>query len=304
MEKLKIWIEAVRAPFFTATAVPVLLGAAIAWHQTSVFFPAGFILTLLGAVMIHAGLDLINDYYDHLSGVDEANKTPTPFSGGSRMIQRGVLSPGQILKGGILFFSGGAAIGLYLNHILPGNVVLLVGALGVFLAVFYSARPLSIGYTGFGELVCFAGFGPVITLGAYYVQNPAFSWLPVLASVPVGILIALVLYINEFPDYDADKAKNKNTLVVIMGREKAVKFYPVFLALSYAWTAGGVAVGIFPLYALAAFLTVPAGISAVKTAMAHYPEVDKLLPANAATIKFHLSVGLLLSISFVIDKIF
>lgn len=301
-KNFKIWIKAVRAQFFTAAIIPILLGAAIAWNQSAKFNWGYFLLALIGGVFIHAGLNLANDYYDHVSGLDESNKTPTPFSGGSRMIQENILSPRQVLRASIFCFIVVISIGLYLNYVLPGNILLIVGIIGVFLAFFYSAVPLQIGYTGFGELTCAIGFGPVMVFGSYYVQSQQFSLTPFIASVPVGIMIALVLYINEFPDFNADSQKNKNTLIVIMGKKKAIKLYFLLLSLVYIWTVGCVILKVLPYFTLAIFITLPICISAVKTLRLNYDKIEELFPANVATIKLHFSIGLLMSIAYILDR--
>ena len=95
--RFKIWLRAMRVPFFTATIIPVALGSVIAWHDTASFLWVRFWLTMAGAVLIHAGTNLANDYFDHITGCDEANPTPTPFSGGSRVIQEGLITPRSIL---------------------------------------------------------------------------------------------------------------------------------------------------------------------------------------------------------------
>ena len=98
MKNLKIWVKAVRAPFFTASMAPVILGAAVAWNRFHIFNLFLFLLTLLGAVLIHGGINLSNDYFDFKSGADQKNLHPTPFSGGSRVIQEGLLSSESIFK--------------------------------------------------------------------------------------------------------------------------------------------------------------------------------------------------------------
>ncbi len=140
----KLWLKAIRVPFFTATIIPVALGSIIAWHDTGNFMWINFLLTMLGAIFIHAGTNLANDYFDHLSGCDEANSTPTPFSGGSRVIQEGLIPPRQILCVSAVSFIAGGLIGFYLNYLSGGNVVLVLGVIGVFLGVFYTAKPFSI----------------------------------------------------------------------------------------------------------------------------------------------------------------
>ncbi len=301
--QLFVWSRALRVKFFTATLVPILLGSVIAWHGPGDFNWGHFLLALLGGVFVHAGLNMVNDYFDHTSGLDEMNLHHNPFSGGSRVIQDGLLSPAQVLWASIICFSLSAAIGLYLDFILPGHIILIIGVIGVFMAYFYSASPVRIGYTGLGELTCFLGFGPAMVLGAYYVQTGKLAWEPLLASLPVGILIALVLYINEFPDYEADKKANKKTLVVTMGKKKAVRFYPIFLLLSYAIVIAGVVARVLPVPVLISVLTLPLAFRAMKVARENFDKILELLPANAATIGIHLSLGLLLSLGYILAKV-
>ena len=298
-----IWFKAIRPKFFTAAIVPVLLGTVVAWHGIGELNWILFILALLGGVFINAGLNLVNDYYDHKSGVDEFNQHHNPFSGGSRMIQEGFISAVWILRMGIVCFSIGSGIGLYLDYILPGHTLLIIGLVGVFLAYFYSAAPVHIGYTGLGEIACGLGFGPVMVLGAYYVQTGKLAWQPLWVSIPIGVLIALVLYINEFPDWESDKRANKRTLVVILGKRRAVWLYIAFLLLNYAFIAAGVIGRIFPPLILISFLTIPLAFRAVKVSRENFDKISELLPANAATIALHLSLGILLSGGYLLDKV-
>ena len=301
--RLAIWLKAIRAPFFTATIIPVILGSIFAWHATDDFLWFKFWLALVGAVLIHTGTNLANDYFDHISGCDEANQTPTPFSGGSRMIQEGIIPPKHILIVSVTSFLIGGAIGLYLNHISKGNVILLIGAIGIFLGVFYTAKPFRIGYGTFGELAVGIGFGPLVVLGAYYVQAQELSVNAFLISLPIGILIALVLYINEFPDYNADKSVGKNTLVVFLGKRKAVALYHILLGSVYALIVGLIIFKILPLTCFIALLTLPLGLKAFLVSKGNFDKVYEMLPANAATIALHSLIGVLLCVGIVLDKI-
>ncbi|MBU4342437.1 MAG: prenyltransferase [Candidatus Omnitrophica bacterium] len=136
---IKIWLKAIRAPFFTATIIPVTLGSVIAWHDTNDFMWLRFWLTMLGVLFVHTGTNLANDYFDHVSGCDEANSTPTPFSGGSRVIQNGLIAPRKILYVSLVSFIIGSAIGLYLNHLCKGNIILVLGMIGVSLGFFIAS---------------------------------------------------------------------------------------------------------------------------------------------------------------------
>ena len=302
--KLKIWLKAIRVPFFTATIIPVLFGYLLAWHDMYAFVWSRFLLTLSGAIFIHAGTNLANDYFDYLAGCDEANPTPTPFSGGSRVIQDGLIEPKKILYASLAFFILGSAIGLYLNYICGKNIILVLGIIGVFLGFFYSARPFKIGYGSLGELATGIGFGPLMVMGAYYVGAGTLSFEVFMVSIPIGILIALVLYINEFPDYLGDKAVGKRTLVVILGKEKAVLLYDLLLAAVYIVIIGLVMLKFLPYSCLLALLSVPIALKAFAVSKNNYEKVYELLPANAATIGLHSVIGLLLCAGIIAAKIF
>jgi 1,4-dihydroxy-2-naphthoate octaprenyltransferase len=299
----KIWLKAIRIPFATATIVPVALGSIVAWYDTDKFIWMRFWLAMLGAILIHIGTNLANDYFDHLSGCDKANPNPTPFSGGSRVIQEGLLSPRHILFVSLAAFISGSAIGLYLNYLCGGNVILLLGILGVSLGFFYTAKPLRIGYGSLGELAVGVGFGPLMVLGAYYVQAQTLAPKVFLISLPVGLLIALVLFINEFPDYQADKSVGKRTLVVILGKKNAVILYQILLILTYLTIIVLVVFKVLPPATLITLLGLPIALKAFMIAKKNYDKIYELLPANASTIGLHSLVGALLCVGFILGKI-
>lgn len=301
--KFKLWSKAVRVPFLTATVIPVALGSAAAWYDTNNFMWMRFLITMAGAVLIHAGTNLANDYFDHISGCDEANRNPTPFSGGSRVIQEGLMSAKKILCASALCFMAGSVIGLYLNYVSGKNVILILGIIGVFLGIFYTARPFRIGYGSFGELATGVGFGPLMVMGAYYTQAKSMPFKVFLISIPIGILIAMVLFINEFPDYQADKSVGKKTLVVILGKKNASILYYLLLGsvyLSIVWLAASKNI---PNFGLLAFLTVPLAIKAFFVSKSNFDKIYELLPANAATIALHSLIGVFLILGFVLAKI-
>ncbi|HID86608.1 MAG TPA: 1,4-dihydroxy-2-naphthoate octaprenyltransferase [Anaerolineae bacterium] len=301
--KFNIWLEEIRAPFFTATIVPVVLGAVIAWVRTGAFHWGAFLLTLLAGLCLHAGTNVINDYFDHLSGNDEINvEFVRPFTGGSRMIQKGLLQPQEVLRGALIFFALGSIIGLYLACA-RGPVVLILGLIGLFSGFFYTAPPIFLARWGIGELVVGVNFGVLMTLGSYYVQTRALAWEPVVASIPVTLLIAGVLYINEFQDAPADQAVGKTHLVVRLGRRRAVVGYEIIMAATYLSIVLGVLTQLISPFALLGLLTLPIALKSVRTARVHYDEYLKLAPANAGTVMTHLLTGLLLSVGYLVDKV-
>ncbi len=298
-----IWLRAIRAPFLTATVVPVCVGSAAAWHDTGGFLWGRFWAAMVGALLIHVGTNLANDYSDHVSGADEANPMPTPFSGGSRVIQEGLIPPRTILTVAVLSLALGGSIGLYLNLLTRGSVILALGLFGIFLGYFYSGGPVRLGYRGLGELAVGIGFGPLMVAGSYYVQTESLPPRIFLVALPVGILIALVLLINGFPDREADRAVGKRTLVVLLGRAKATVLYHALLAGVYVVVALLASFRVLPRYSLIAFLSLPLAWTAFVVSRRAGESIEDLLPANAATIGLHSLVGGLLVVGFVLDRL-
>jgi 1,4-dihydroxy-2-naphthoate octaprenyltransferase len=246
---------------------------------------------------------MTNDYFDHTWGSDEVNtEFANPFTGGSRVIQMGLVQPRAMLWQGIGFFVIASLIGLVLA-LTRGPCVLWLGLVGVFTGFFYTAPPFRLARTGLGELLVGLNLGPLVVLGSAYVQTRVLSWEPVIASLPVMLLIALVLWINEFQDAPADAAVGKNHLVVRLGWRRAAAVYGLLLAAVYLSLLAGVLVGGVTPFALLGLLTVPIAIKAYRVARVHYDHPRELTPANAATIQMHLFTGVLMALGYVIQGI-
>ncbi|MFQ6050442.1 MAG: prenyltransferase [Candidatus Hydrothermarchaeota archaeon] len=299
--KALAFIKELRAPFFTATVVPVLLGGTIAFSH-GIFHIQYFLLALIGAIFLHAGTNVINDYFDFLSKDDLLVEIKTPFSGGSGILPAGLLKPKEVFIFSLILFLIGSIIGLYLTFV-RGAFILLIGVVAVFSGIFYSAPPVSLANRGIGELFVGLNFGPLCALGSYYVLSQEISFEPIYASIPVGILIATVLYINEFPDYSADKQVGKRHLVVRLGKEKAVRGYALLFLVTYLFIFAGVIIKILPMYSLLAMATAPYAVKAVKIAKKYYEDTVNLIPAMGLTIRIHLLTGLLLSISYLLEAL-
>ncbi len=303
MKKLKTYIFAMRAPFFTATVVPILLGTSIAYYMNYSINWFYFALTLLGGLFLHGGANVINDYFDHVTQNDEINKEfIRPFTGGSRVIQEGLMTPKEVLTEALILLFLGSVIGLYLVFQL-GWVILALGIFGVLSSIFYVEPRINLVGRGIGELLIGLNFGVLMTFGAFYVQAVEFSWVPIWASLPVALLIAAVLYINEFQDAKADSAVGKLHLVVRLGKERAVKGFAAILILTYLVVVVGVVTEVIPPLTLISLLTFPIALKAIKVAQMNFDDNEKLVPANASTIMNHLFTGLLLTIAFFIDRL-
>jgi 1,4-dihydroxy-2-naphthoate polyprenyltransferase len=296
------WLKACRLPFLTASLAPVLLGNAVAWQQQGSLDGPIFLLTLLGVALLHCATNMANDYFDHRTRNDELNVHYSLVSGGSRVIQEKALRPAQVLGGALALFGAGALLGLYLAWTLRSPVVLVLGAVGLLSGFFYTGSPVQIGYRGCGEVVVAVAFGPLVVFGSYFVQTLQHSWTPWLAAVPLGIWVGLILYINEFPDYEADSLVHKRTLVVLLGRERAIRLYHGLVFFSYLYTAVMVSVRALPPGAILALLSLPLAWRCYTVSKRNYLDPKALRPANLLTIAVHLLWGLLLSLGFVLDR--
>lgn len=259
---VRIWWMAVRPSSFTAGVTPVVLGAALAAHDGAWnWFLFG--LTLIGSVSIHAGTNLINDYYDWKKGTD----TPETL-GPNRTLKEGILSPRQVFWGGVLFFCFGAAIGLYLVAT-RGSFILYLGIFSVLAGWFYTAGPAAFAYTGLGEIVVFVFMGPVMVLGSYYVQTqriaPEVIWL----SAPIGLLVAAILHANNMRDLESDQANRKRTLANLLGRNASRWEYYLLVGGSYFLLVMLVVLRMASPYLLLALLTLPSAVDLIRTAAIH-----------------------------------
>ena len=294
------WIIRVRAPFLTATLIPVLLGGISAWTSTGLFNWLHFLLSLLGALLLQAGANMLNDYFDHLSGTDRENRQAiTPFTGGSPVLKLGLLKPERVRNEGLAYFACAALIGFYLTW-QSSPWLLAIGAAGLFSGYLYTAY---LAPYGWGELCLFLSFGPLMVLGSWLVQTGALSWEPVWASLPVACLIMNVLWINQFPDAPADNKNGKRHWVVRLGRARALPIYGLLFASAYLTLGINVLTSLAPIWTLAGLLTLPLAWRAWRIAQRHYDEMPALRPANELTIQVHLFTGILIIVGYLIQGI-
>ena len=296
MTKIFTWLVIMRLPFLTATFVPFLVGAAVA-NFLGYDVSWGWLgLTVLGGSLLHIGTNTANDYFDHTSGTDEANYNyMVPYSGGSRSIQMGLISAKGMLTVSLVAFLLSAVVGVPLIQ-KAGMDVLWLGLIGFVSGFFYTAPPFRFASRkGLGELLIGLNFGPLMVAGSALVQTGQILPEALLAGIPIGLLVAAIVYVNEFPDHDGDKATGKDTLIVVFGLEQARLGY-VFLVVGAFVSIIVMALnGTLPTLSLIALPAAYLGIRAVQTLYKYYND-RLLLPANAGTINMHLLTGLLFCI--------
>ena len=292
-------LRTTRLPFLTATLVPVFLGLAIAARHQA-FDWAIALLVVLGGSLAHLAINVTNDIFDTLSGADEANVNPTQFSGGSRVLHYGLLSLRQLATWTAILFAGAVATGLVILALRPSWELVAIGAAGILIGWAYTAPPLKLVYRGLGEIAVAVGFGPVMLLGAYVAETGHLGWEPLVASLPVAILIALILYVNEIPDRRGDAAAGKRTLVVRLSQAAVERLYLVAGLAAFVLVLAGVAVGIMPWPTLIALGAVPLLLQVYRGIHQHYDSPYTLMAFMGVNVKLHLYTGLLLLAGYLV----
>lgn len=294
----KAWIRLLRIPFLTATIIPFVLGTVTAWASFGVFNLAYFASAFVGACFLHLGTNVINDYFDFRNGGDAINtEAISPLTGGSRVLLEGLVKPQSAYLAALLCYGTSLAIAIGLSFAV-GWWVLILGIIGAVFGYTYVTR---LAPYGVGEFVVGLSFGPLLVLGSYYVQAQQLAVEPIIASMPIGLLVMAILWINEFPDYNADRSVGKKTLVVRMGRKLAADLYLSIMLAAYGWSLAMVALGLMPLFSLMVLLTLPLAVQAIKVARKNYEISRLMVTANVTTIKIQLSFGILMIVSYILN---
>jgi 1,4-dihydroxy-2-naphthoate octaprenyltransferase len=293
-------LRTTRLPFLSATIVPVTLGILIALSHGS-FDLLAALLTLIAACCVQLGLNVANDVFDTLSGADDANVTPTQFSGGSRVIQYGLVSLRQMATLSTVFYVVAGLIGFVLLAMHPSPALLVIGVTGFIVSLGYTAPPLKFVYRGLGELAVALGFGPLMLLGAYVVQTGGTLALePFVASIPVALLVALILYVNEIPDRRGDAYAGKRTLPVRFSRTTVIWGYNVAAGAAYVVAVVGVVFGILPIPVLLMLLTIPLALHVSRGLLPNYDNPYGLMAIMGVNVQLHLRAGLLLLAAYAV----
>jgi 1,4-dihydroxy-2-naphthoate octaprenyltransferase len=289
-----------RLPFLTATIIPVVLGILIAASHGA-FDLVSAALTVIGAAFVQLGLNVANDVFDTVQGADDANVTPTKFSGGSRVIQYGLVTFRQMVGLATVFYVIAGVIGLVLLATRGSTALLVIGLVGFVVSLGYTAPPLKFVYRGLGEIAVALGFGPMMLLGAYVVQTRgALAWEPFVASIPVALLVALILYVNEIPDRRGDARVGKRTLPVRFSSRAVIGGYNVAVAAAYVALVVGVVAGILPVPTLLMLLTIPLARRVSRGLAPNYDNPYGLMAVMGVNVQLHLVAGLLLLAAYAI----
>ncbi|MCL4436792.1 MAG: prenyltransferase [Thaumarchaeota archaeon] len=295
MLSLRVWARAVRLKFLTASIVAVTNGIVIAFsqqHTVDIWFAA---YTFVGVISLHASVDLLNDFFDYKSKIDLMTSR-TPFSGGTGVLPEGLLQPKSVYRAGVTFLIIGVLMGLYLMLVrswLIGPLVMFAGLS----TYFYSTK---ITKAGLGEVFLIVK-GTAIVLGSYYVQTTSMAISPLYVGVVLGILSASVLYVNAFPDLEADRSGGRKSLTVRLGAEKASRFYPCFPIAVFTLIPVGVLLGLLPILALASVVALPSfGQVSLLLKKTDFKKISEITPTLAKNALAARTVGVVLALSFII----
>jgi 1,4-dihydroxy-2-naphthoate octaprenyltransferase len=294
-KSIKTWASQVRVPFLALSVLLVLLGGAVAYQDGS-FHGLRLALTMLGVILAHIAVNLYNELSDHRTGIDFHTRR-TPFSGGTGSLQAGLTSVRSVEVVAFATLWSAFGLGLYLSWV-SGWFLMVFVVLGGLAARFYTTH---LARWMMGETAAGVCLGTFVVLGTYYAQSgtltPAVVWL----SIPPGILTALLLLLNEFPDVEADRQGGRRHLVIVLGLRRAAFLYTAALAVNYSILLWGVVRGIFPATVLITLLTLPLAFRAVRGAFRFGGSVEKIVPALGANVGLVLGTNLLISIAYFVQ---
>jgi len=288
---LSSWLRAIRIRFLLASVIAVSSGLSIAYWKSGQVDPLYAGLTYLGVGFLHASVDLLNDYWDHKRGIDSATMR-TKFSGGTGVLPENILTPKAVYAAGVIFLILGASIGAYFVAIRGVTIAVILG-FAVVAIYFYST---SIVNAGLGELFV-AIKGTMIVLGTFYVQTGMIDSAALYVGAIIGILSATVLFVNSFPDYEADRSKGRRTLVILLGKKTASAAFPAFIIAAYAMIAIGILLGFTKVYSLASFASLPFAVKSIASLKKNHEGAEQMVPAMASAVTYSRITGFVLAAS-------
>lgn len=294
--------QELRAAFLPASLLSVFVGTALAFYLTGRWHWPLFLACVGGVGAIHAGANVLNDYFDHLGGSDAANtEFVRPFTGGSRLIQQGRLTPREVRAFGLALLAVGAVIGLSLVWWRGiGVLVFLVPAVVVSAA--YSVPRVGLAARGLGEIAVALAFGVLGVTGSYYIQTGQVSSEAFFVSLPLAVLVGAVLFINQFQDYAADRATGKRNWVVRLGRQRAARVFAFVLTLGVLLPVAEVVAGLVPTPMIWAVWAVLAAFPAISCARRNFDDPVRLSPANALTGITHAAVAIIVGGALIVAR--
>ena len=295
---LAAWLQATRAFSFPASIVPVAVGAVLAAHSetTVAWWLVPFVA--VASVLMHAGTNMVSDYFDFEKGVDKDYTY-----GSSGVLVRGLLSPVQVLVGGLVLFAISCGIGL-LFVALRGWPILMLGLVGLLGGIFYTARPVGYKYLALGDALVFTLMGPLMVIGSYFVLTDSFHFSVLIASLPVGCLVAAILHANNMRDIEHDREAHVRTVASLLGHDRARVEYYVLVGGAYVAVVGMILGSLVSPWGLLVFATVPLAAKNFRRVVHSQPsQPESIATLDVQTAQLHLAFGLLFSLAILLGAL-
>lgn len=293
--KIKVWIQAVRAFSFTASMVPIVVGAALALYYEGEVRWSLFPIVAVCSILYHAATNLISDYFDHKKGVDKDYTF-----GSSRVIQEGLLEPEKLLKVGLLLFGVAVLLGILLIYV-RGETMLWLGVAGLVGGYAYTGKPIAYKYKALGDVLVFLLMGPLMVVGSYYALTGDYNTSVIIISLPIGFLVTAILHANNHRDIVHDADAGAKTIAGILGHSGSKIFYYFLIAGAYGTVVYMVTEGILSQWSLIVFLSLPPAFKNIKSISANKPgDFETIAMIDVQTAQFHLLFGVLLTVSLLI----
>jgi 1,4-dihydroxy-2-naphthoate octaprenyltransferase len=290
---LRAWVLEPRPRFLILPVTLILLGTAVAAYDGSLNIGYA-VLAFVGLLLCHMSVNVLNDYFDFMSGVD-LKTIKTPFSGGSGILPSGQLKPKQVLWYGAICFILAIPVGIYFVVVHGWQLIPLMVVAGLSILLY---TPVIL-KSRFPEWSPGLGLGILPILGSYFAQTGQYTLSAFFASIPPGFLVLNLLLLNEFPDAEADRIANKKTLPITAGKRNAAIAYSSFLIATYLWIIGASLAGQMPKTVLLSLLTLPFAYRAIRGSFG-YHNMAIMLPAQANNILTVLGIPLLMGIGYII----
>lgn len=296
IEKFKLFIRASRPFSLTASVIPVVLGGILGLKDSNFSF-GYFILSIIAIVFLQASVNLLNDHDDFINLVDTKDSY-----GSSGVIVEGLLTLKEVYRSGIILLVSGCLIGLFLAYE-RGAPILILGIIGAILGYFYTGKPLKLKYRGLGAFMVFVIFGPLMTLGGYYLQMQKFTIQSFVISIPTALLTTAILHANDIRDMKHDERAGIKTLSIYIGSKNAQSVYSSLIMFAYVSLIIMIIYKYVPYLSLICLLTLPAAIKNINKLRYAEGSSSKIADLDKDSGKLQGQFGVLLILSILISLI-
>jgi 1,4-dihydroxy-2-naphthoate polyprenyltransferase len=291
---VSVWLRIIRIKFLFASIISITISLLYSYLVYNQFNLIDAILIYIGVIFLHASVDIFNDYWDYKRGIDITTKR-TAYSGGTGILPEKKLEPDIVYKAGLFCLFVGSFIGVYFI-IYSGFIIAVILAIAVTSIYFYSTTIVNI---GLGETFV-AIKGLMIVIGTSYVQTGILDVSIFFLGIIMGLLSSIVLFNASFPDYEADKAKGRRTLVIIFGKDKGIIIYSLMISFIYSLIVIGILLEYLPIYSIITFIPLSFAIRSFKLLVKNYENIEDIVKSISYTIKFSRMFGISLIISYLI----